>query len=183
MTNKSTVASIQDPYIIELNYIQLAIGQYLYPVIFSLGNIGTILNIIILTQRVYLRNSCSCYILASSVTNLLIINLVVLFHMIAQVFAIDPTKTSLFFCQFRQYASHVLTLLSRIYIVLACADRWTMSLTSVRRRAFSQIKVARILIPSIAIGWCIISIHIPFYFNIINSKYFKANDRKIISLF
>lgn len=162
---------IVDPYISELNRMQLDIGLYVYPIIFSFGNIGSILNIIILTQRIYLRNSCSCYILASSITNLLIINIVVLFHMLAQGFGINPTATSLFFCRFRQYASHILTLLSRIYIVLACADRWAMSSASVHRRAFSQIKVARILISLIAIGWCLISIHIPFYFNIIRGKY------------
>lgn len=157
-----------DPVIVTLNIIQTSMGRYLYPVIFILGNIGSILNILILTQRSYLQNSCSCYILASSISNLFIVNIIILFHMLAFGFNIDPTTTSFFFCRFRQYLSHVTTLLSRIYIVLACIDRWAMTSSSVKRRAFSKLKVAKIIIPSVCVGWLLISLHIPLYHVISN---------------
>ena len=140
MSNLSAVVTTSDPLIVTFNLIQLIIGRYLYPVIFILGNIGSILNILIFTQRVYLQSSCSCYILASSVVNLLITNIVVLFHVLENGFNIDPTITSLFFCRFQQYLSNITTVLSRIYIVLACVDRWAMSSTSVQHRKFSNIK-------------------------------------------
>jgi len=67
-------------------------------------------------------------------------------------FNFDLTTTSLFFCKFQTYIAHVTTLLSMFDIVLACVDRWAMSSTNVHRRSFGQIKVVKILIPSVGIG-------------------------------
>ncbi|CAF4704328.1 unnamed protein product [Rotaria sp. Silwood1] len=170
MSNITETTASADQIIVTLNLIQVNMGRYLYPIIFSLGNIGSILNILILTQRVYLQNSCSCYILASSIINLFIVNIVIFFHMLAFGFSIDPTTTSFFFCRFRQYISHVTTLLSKIYIVLACIDRWAMTSTNVRRRAFSRVKIAKIIIPSVGISWFIISLHIPLNHFIVNGR-------------
>jgi hypothetical protein len=149
-----------DSLILTLNVIQQNIVRYGCSIIFMFGNIGSILNILVLTQRIYLRNPSSCYILASTVNNLLVTNIVVVFRLLASGFGYDPTAASLFFCIFRLYISHVATFLSRFYLVLACVDRWSMSSRSVQRRYFSQMKVTKILIPSIAILWCVISVHI-----------------------
>lgn len=170
MSNTSEIDRTPNSYIINLDLIQLNICYYFYPVIVLLGNIGSILNILILTQRAYFHNSCSCYILASSVVNLLIINFVVLYRMLLAGFDIDLTMNSSFLCKFRVYITHCTTLLSRFYIVLACIDRWAMSSANVHRRRLSQRKVAKILIPSLAIGMCVISIHIFLYNNIIRGK-------------
>jgi len=171
MENISAVNTIPNSLLNTLNCIDVNISRYLLLIIFILGNIGSIFNVLVLTQRVYLQNSCSRYILASSVINLFVINIGVLFRMLALGFHIDPTTTSLFFCKFRVYITHLTTLLSRFYIVLACADRWAMTSTSVKRRAFSRIKVAKILIPALGISICIISVHIPLHLHIINGKY------------
>lgn len=170
MSNTTVAVTTPDPLIVTLNLAQMNIGRYAYLIIFILGNIGLILNILILTQRVYLQNSCSCYILASTFMNLIIINIPVLFRILGLGFSIDPTTASVFFCKFRFYIAHVITFLSRFCIVLACADRWAMSSTSAQRRAFSRKKVANILMPSLNIGICIISVHILFYSNIINGE-------------
>ncbi len=74
------------------------------------------------------------------------------------------------FCCFRIYGAHSTALLLCLYLVLAYIDRWAISSTSVRRRAFRQIKVAKILIPSVAIIWCIISIHIAIQYSLIVGK-------------
>ncbi len=96
-----------DPRILTFNLLQHNVVCYGYPIIFILGNIGSILNILVLTQRIYLRNSCLCYILASTVTNLFIINILILFRFLQLGFGIDPTTTSTFFCSFRLYISFV----------------------------------------------------------------------------
>jgi hypothetical protein len=46
-----------------------------------------------------------------------------------------------------------------------------MSSSSVQRRNFSRIKVAKILIPSVGIGWCIISLHISLYYYIVKGEH------------
>lgn len=171
MLNTSSSVSSASALIDKFSLIQMILGRYLYPFIFTFGNIGSILNILILTQRVYLQSSCSCYILASSVMNLLTVNIVILFHMLSFGFNIDLTTTSLFFCKFRQYLSHVTTVLSRIYIVLACIDRWAMTSPTVARRAFSTVKIAKRLIIQLGIGWCIISFHILVFYYIVYGEY------------
>jgi hypothetical protein len=171
MSNTSVVVASVDPFIISLNTAQNIILSYVNVAIFIFGNIGSILNVLVLAQRTYFQNSCSRYILASTITNLVIINIIVLFRLLAGTVNIDPTTTSSFFCKFRQYVAHVTTLLSRSYILLACIDRWAMSSESVRRRSFSQIKVARVVAPLVALVWCIVSIHIPLYYDIIQGKF------------
>ena len=172
MLNTSEIVGIgtSNSLLTTLDSIQLNVSYYLYPAIVLLGNIGSIFNILILTQRIYLQNSCSCYILASSIVNLLIVNAVVLYRMLSSGFNVDLTMTSSFYCKFRAYIAHCTTLLSRFYIVLACVDRWAMSSANVYRRRFSQIKVAKIVIPSLAMGMCVISIHVLVYNDIIDGK-------------
>ncbi|CAF0768842.1 unnamed protein product [Adineta ricciae] len=152
-----------------LSLVQTNISIYGYSVILIVGNIGSVLNVFVLTRRQYLQNSCSCYILASTVTNLIILNVVVLFRLLTG-FDIDPSRTSAFFCKFRTYIVQMTTALSRIYIVLACIDRWAMTSTVVRRRSFTNRKVPKILIPIVAIVCGLSFIHIPFYYDIIRSR-------------
>jgi hypothetical protein len=171
MSNTSVVVASADPFIISLNAAQKIILSYGNIVIFIFGNIGSILNVLILARRTHFQNSCSRYILASTITNLIVINIVVFFRLLAGTVNIDPTTTSSFFCKFRLYVAHVTTLLSRSYILLACIDRWAMSSTSVRRRSFTQIKVARVVSPLVALMWCVISIHIPLNYDIIKGKF------------
>lgn len=159
-----------DPLIVTITLIQRNLVRYTYPIILVFGNIGSFLNILVLTQRVYLEKPSSCYILASTVNNILFFSSVVVFRFLATGFGIDMTATSLFYCIFQAYMANVTTSLSRIYLVLACVDRWSMTSRSVQFRSFSQMKVAKILIPSIAIFWFVISIHIIINNSIIGGK-------------
>jgi hypothetical protein len=58
-----------------------------------------------------------------------------------------------------------------------------MSSSSVQRRNFSHIKVAKILIPSVGIGWCIISLHIPPNFYIVKGEYRRLCLNYLIHFF
>ena len=162
MSNTTMIES----FLTTFSLIQTNVSIYGYATIFLFGNIGSILNILVMTQRNYRQNSCLCYILASTITNLFIINIIVLFRMLVG-FNIDPTKTSWFFCKFRAYMAQMLTIISRTYILLACVDRWAMTSRSARLRAFTRLKVPKILIPSVAIVWSALFLHVPLYQDII----------------
>ena len=165
MSNTTMIES----FLTTINSIQTNIFLYGYSTIFLFGNAGSALNVLILMQRNYRQNSCSCYILASTIINLFLMNFVVLFRILLG-FNIDPTKTSWFFCKFRALMAQVLTILSRTYILLACIDRWAMTSRSARRRAFTRLKVPKILIPSVAIFWIVFFLHGVFYQNIIQGE-------------
>lgn len=158
-----------DSYIATLNIIQDNIVRYGYFILFVTGNIGCILNILVFTQRNYRKNSCSSYILANTFTNIIIIN-TIMFLRFLNGFNIDPTKTSSFFCKFRLYMAQSTTILSRTYILLACIDRWALTSRNIRRRAFVQMKIAKILSSSSIIIWCLMALHIPFYQDIIKGR-------------
>ncbi len=143
--------------------------RYVYSILFIAGNIGCILNILIFTQRNYRRHSCSAYILANTFTNLIVINIIIFFRFVNG-FNIDPTMTTLLFCKIRLYIAQVALTLSRIYIVLACIDRWALTSRNVHRRAFAQMKVAKILIPITSIIWPIMYIHVAIYDDIVKGK-------------
>ena len=164
--------TIIDSFLTTVNSIQTGSFLYGYSIIFLFGNIGSILSVLVLTQRNYRQNSCSCYILASTITNLFIMNFIIVFRILLG-FNIDPTKTSWFFCKFRAYMAQVLTVLSRTYILLACIDRWAMTSRSARLRAFTRLKVPKILIPSVAIFWIVFFLHGPFYQNIIQGELWR----------
>jgi hypothetical protein len=161
--------TVIDPFFLTLNIIQQSILRYGYSIIFILGNIGSLLNILVLNRRNYRRNSCSSYILASAIPDLLIINVVILTRILSA-FGFDPTITSTLFCKLQWYILHAMTLLSRTYILLACIDRWTMTSTIIHRRAFAKIKVSMFVIPLAGILWCIASIHVLLYQNNITGK-------------
>ncbi|CAF1189553.1 unnamed protein product [Adineta steineri] len=148
-----------DSFVTTINTIQINFSRYGYLIIFILGNIGSLLNILVLTRPNYLRNSCSSYILASTLPNLLIINIVILFRILAT-FGFDLTSRSKPFCKFQWYISHSMTLLSRTYILLACIDRWAMTSTIVRRRAFARIKISMIMISLAGMIWSLVSVHV-----------------------
>jgi len=59
---------------------------------------------------------------------------------------------------------------ARIYIVLACIDRWALTSRNVRIRAFAQMKVAKILIICVPLIWSVMTIHVPFYQDIVQGK-------------
>jgi hypothetical protein len=161
--------TVIDPFFVTLNIIQQSILRYGYSIIFILGNIGSILNILVLSRCNYLRNSCTSYILASILPNLLIINVVILTRILST-FGFDPTSTSTFFCKLQFYIVHAMTSLSRTYILLASIDRWTITSRIVHRRAFAQIKVSMVVIPITGVIWCITSIHVLIYQNNVQGK-------------
>lgn len=156
-------------FVFTLEHVQQSIARYGYALIFVLGNIGSFLNVLVLTRRSYFRSSCSYYILASTVPNLLIINVVILTRILAT-FDLDFTRRSVGFCKFQWYIAHSMTLLSRGYILFACIDRWAMTSRTMPWRALAQVKVAMLIIPILALMWVTTSVHVIRYQNIVLRK-------------
>lgn len=159
MANTTTTT---DSYATMLNIIQLNIARYVYPTFCISGNIGCILNILILTKRNYRQNSCSYYILATTFTNLIIMNLFPILRFLVD-FNVDGIKTSIYCKLVRTFGVQATSAMSRIYIVLSCIDRWAMTSRNVNIRAFAQIKVAKIIIPCIPIISTLMCSHVFFY--------------------
>ncbi|CAF1181649.1 unnamed protein product [Adineta steineri] len=124
------------------------------------GTIGNICNCFVFLQKSLRSNSCSHYLLISSIANTLalIFSISTGIYSVAQ---IDLTSYSLIFCKLRLYIYHTLLMISRYLIIIACIDRACVSSRRVSIRNFSQIHIARILSSMTIIIWFIATIHIP----------------------
>jgi hypothetical protein len=132
-----------------------------------LGTIGNVLNLIIFTRPTLLRASCTLYLIAGSIDNILVIYTSLLTRLLADGFSNDVTTISNFMCKLRYYAGYVFFAVSPYICVLACFDRYCSSSTSVTRRSWCNKKIAIRLIIAAIILACILYIHMAIFFKLI----------------
>jgi len=124
----------------------LDISMYVTRVILTsfivLGTIGNILNILIFTRPKLLQLSCTIYLLAASIDNILVIYTNLLTRLLATGYSNDITQLSDFLCKFRFYGGYSALALSPYFMILACFDRYCLSSISVARRAWCNRKTA-----------------------------------------
>ncbi|CAF1203250.1 unnamed protein product [Didymodactylos carnosus] len=112
-----------------------------------MGTIGNVFSILIFTRKSLWR-SCSMYFLASAINNFPVLYFGAITRMLADGYALDPTRYSLPYCRFRNYFSYATYNLSPYWSMWATIDRFCSSSANPRYRQFSQLKVAYVLIPS-----------------------------------
>ncbi|CAF1021634.1 unnamed protein product [Didymodactylos carnosus] len=147
--------------------------------ILILGGIGNILNILVFNRKVLRFTSCSVYLLAASVVNLLSLS----FGIIPSIYTINrinPDTYSMIYCKLGLYFLHASLMMGRSYLVLACIDRCTLCSPVSKIRDFSQIKVARRLVPAVIIIWFIIPAHIPTFNTIQNRQCLRPGSYDLI---
>ena len=132
------------------NSVQWHFSYIIIPICFILGNIGNCFNLIIFCQRSSRSNSCLLYFLSASVINMIIINFGLVLRIVRDIWNIDPSAKSLWFCRWRLYLTSTSFLIYRYSIVLACIDRMCASSRHAWMRSVSRPQVAYRLI---AIIW------------------------------
>jgi hypothetical protein len=134
-----------------------------------LGTIGNILNLCIFTRRTLLRSSCTLYLIAASVDNILVIYTSLLTRLLAGGFADDVTIISNFMCKLRYYVGYIFFAVSPYFLILACFDRYCSSSASAGRRAWCDKKLAKRLIIGAIILASILYLHMAIFFEISES--------------
>ncbi|CAF1148243.1 unnamed protein product [Didymodactylos carnosus] len=165
LSNSTLSSAAKDLNIIlTLSSIQQFISRTYYIVLLIVGNIGCILNPVILLQHSLRFNSCSLYIIASSFTNIFIINFGLLTRILSYGYNIEPARYSAIYCALRTYFITLLLILSPSYIVMACIDRYALSSLNITLRKLNNRKMAKRLILIIALFWHLLSIHIFIFY-------------------
>jgi len=96
----------------------------LLPIIIIVGNIGSLLNVIVFSVSKKLRqSSCSLYLIFASIGYFLYLNIVALLRLLQVGFNIDPSARWSWFCKLRFFAVGFLLMLPRSYMLLAAIDR------------------------------------------------------------
>ena len=136
------MASISYP-LIELAH---QLNRTIIPMIIFIGIGSNTLNIIILTQTKFSRQSCSRYFLANAISNLFYSSIVLTYRLLADDYRIDPARISIVWCKIFEYFNHLGIFLSGNFLVLASIDRWCASSSRIQFRKFCHIKIAHWLI-------------------------------------
>ncbi|CAF4218840.1 unnamed protein product [Rotaria sp. Silwood2] len=145
--------------------IKLNLGRYGLSTLIVLGNVGNILTILIFIRALKKQlNSCTIYLLATSITNWVLIN-TALISSVYGVDHVDPQNASIIVCKLRWYGAQILLMLSRSFMVVACIDRWALTSSYARIRSFCQPKVARNVIIGLILIWPIIPVHMAIFVN------------------
>ena len=150
--------------------IQDNIIRYVFPLILVLGNFGNLVAIIILSKRHNRQNPCSLYLLVSSIIGSIGLNWAFGTTLNAIYQSPDPFTVSTVLCKSRSYILQTTSAIYRTMIVLACMDRFAVTSSRVRVRAFSTPKIALKMIGITTAFWMIVSIHLPFFQTIRNNR-------------
>jgi len=130
------------------------------------GTIGNILNILIFTRPKLLQLSCTIYLFAASIANILAIYTNLLTRLLAGGFSNDITKLSDFLCKFRYYVGYICLAVSPYFLILACFDRYCSSSISTSKRAWCNKKTAiKLCIGAILLA-CLLYLHMAIFFEI-----------------
>jgi hypothetical protein len=156
-TDNSNLTNSSSPYYL-LSIQQNMTRSMLIFLVF--GNIGNLCNCFVFLQKPLRSNSCSFYLLVSSIANIITLTFSILTGLYSTE-QTNPSTYSLIYCKLRLYIYQTFLMISRYVIVFACIDRACLTSRQVIIRNFSQIHKARILSILIIIFWFIAAIHIP----------------------
>lgn len=149
-------------YIDWLNYINVQMNRYFPLPFIILGTIGVFLNVIIFTRRSLFNNSCVQYLLANTLSNLIVLYWVAVTRIFSDGYGNDLSIRSDTFCRIRYFLTYYSRTLSTWFIVLACSDRWLAS--NQARNRFNTVSFARKAI-LIACALCFVCyFHVLFLF-------------------
>lgn len=147
--------------------IQTELNRYGLSIIFAFGIIGNCWFIILFGR--HQQKSCSMYLLWSSVIN----NIYLILAIPPTLYSLDYgdlNSRSLIYCKLRFYLTNTLGQTARYYIILACIDRYIITVNNVRFRFFTKPSTARYFMLFIFLFWHIATIHTPVLTTIMNGR-------------
>ncbi|UJR32293.1 hypothetical protein I4U23_019757 [Adineta vaga] len=164
LSYEDLIASIKDATI--------HLNRYLSIIIFLSGIIGNILNIFVLSKRVFFSNSCAFLFLISSITSLFAIVSGLTSRIVAN-WTVDLVSTVDWLCQFRGFILFSSRTVVLWLIMLATADRWLLSCADISRQQLRTLKNAQRGTISVIIFSILFNIPITFCYK---SKYDQCSN-------
>lgn len=171
--NTSIIISDKDQLIIDtLKSLQKQLTYTVLILLFFTGNIGCILNTIIFFRPYLKISSSSRYFLASSFANVFQLNIGLGTHILDSGFSIHPYHRSSVLCKCRNYFINIGGFLSQTYLLLACVDRYLISLNKSRYRQINTIPMADRIIRFTVCFWFSILSHMLIYSDVSSNHHF-----------
>lgn len=142
------------------NSLQLILTNYVLTVVAIFGIVGNLLNTIVFCQKHFRKNSCSVYLISTSIVNLFIICFAVIPTIYASYSSYDLQSYSVLYCKFRSYLLQSSIMMSRFSVAFASIDRYALCSSNTRIRSFNKHAKAVKAMIIVACVWLIIPSHI-----------------------
>ncbi|CAF0806266.1 unnamed protein product [Rotaria sordida] len=161
------IISVSISDIARVSDVLLIMDKYMIVILYIIGTLGAILNIITFLQKQIRRNSCSFYFLSSSIIDFCIMNVFILMEIITTFnkSLSDLIYSTNIWCKVGNCIMFILPCLSSSYIILASIDRFCISSLNQTLRKWSNLKISRIIVIIVFIIWILFSLHIPIVYN------------------
>ncbi|CAF2412188.1 unnamed protein product [Rotaria sp. Silwood2] len=141
-----------------LNYISRQINIYLGIIMFVLGLIGCLWNILIFRHHSLRLSSCCVYMSFGSVASLIQIIFGLLMRILTDGFEIDWTITNIGWCKIRSYITQCASLTALSCFVWATIDRFLSTCRQIKWRYFNSVSIAKIVCLLTMIIWMLTAI-------------------------
>lgn len=163
------------------------ICRWFYLVVFVIGMIGNIFNLLVFFRKKFRSNSCSLYFIAYSINNFMNLTIGLLLWSLTLGFNLDLEYKDVKYCKVRRYFTHVYFLLSSCLLTMASINRYArvcqaqLTENLHRYKRLCERKTTYILI-FVTITFCLlVNVHIPILFEIYKDEcYAHSNVYRII---
>lgn len=152
-----------------LSSAQYYLFRFVCPIVMFLGSIGCIINLMVLTQKILRKNSCSIYFIAYNIVNIIYIYAAPFYATLNIGYNIDASIQNLVLCRLRLYTTVLFNCLCSFYLVLAAIDRVLITSSNARTRQRSTLHMAYIYVIGGIIFWALFHSHELFLTNIIQT--------------
>ncbi len=148
------------------------ISRYFYLIIFAIGIIGNIFNLIVFFRKRFRSNSCSIYFIAYSINNFMNLTVGLFIWSLTLGFNLDIEYKIIPYCKIRRYITHVNFLLSSCLLTMASVNRYArvreaqLTKNCHRYILLCKRRTTYIIIILTIIFCLIVNIHIPIFFEI-----------------
>jgi hypothetical protein len=142
-----------------LNQFQLQLAHYELPLIFILGNLGNLANMIVFGRRILRTNVCSWYFIGLSLAHFLLLNASCLLQIVIASTGYDITYKGVVLCKLVSYLFDLGFIFSRHFLCLIAINRWMITSSNVWLRGLSSPRITRWVIIVSVLFWSIFTVH------------------------
>lgn len=146
-------------FIQQLELFSLQLFRYEMPIIFAIGVVGNVVNIMTFARSALRKNVCSSYFICLSVAHLILLIFSCLPRIIAAATGYDYARYSLTFCRFRAFATDSSLGFARHFLCLIAIDRWLITSSNFNIRNHSSMRLIKYVIIISFLFWTLINSH------------------------
>ena len=157
----ATNATSSNTLVVYLGVLQKQVTRSLVCLLI-LGLLGNLASCTVFRQKELRSNAMSVLFTAASIFNMIVL----VYGISVSSYAVDhvsPDTYSMVFCKVRLYIRHILLMIVRSYVVLACAACFALSSSRTSLRSLCQPRYVKWAVIAVPFVWPLIALHMPFF--------------------